>query len=267
MRCLSSVAIAAASTIAFAQIAAGADMAVKAPVAPVAIPYSWTGFYIGGHLGYGFEHSSVGITGNTPAVAALISLGTIPGSLGADPKGWLTGIQLGYNYEIGKFVIGAETDFSLADIQNKSSFVHVGPILPFAFYTTSAEQRMQWFGTLRGRLGFTPVNNLMIYGTGGLAYGRVEYAGNINRSAILVNFDLLGSDTVTKTGWTAGGGIEYALSNRWSVKGEYLYYDLGSETLTGVQNPRPIILTQNSANYAFVTRGSIVRLGFNFRLN
>ena len=267
MRRLSSAAIAAASTIAFAQIAAGADMAVKAPIAPVAIPYNWTGFYIGGHLGYGFEDSSVGITGNTPAVAALISLGTIPGSLSTDPTGWLTGIQLGYNYEIGKFVIGAETDLSLADIQNKSSFGHVGPILPFAFYTTTAEQRMQWFGTLRARLGFTPINNLMIYGTGGLAYGRVEYAGNINRSAILVNFNILGSDTVTKTGWTAGGGVEYALSNRWSVKGEYLYYDLGSETLTGVQNPPPIILTQNSANYAFVTRGSIVRLGINFKLN
>ena len=126
---------------------------------------------------------------------------------------------------------------------------------------------MKWFGTVRGRLGFTPLNNLMIFATGGLAFGRIEYAGNINRSAILVNFNIPGSDTATKTGWTVGGGVEYALTNRWSVKGEYLYYDLGNETLTGVQTPPPIILLQNSANYVFETRGSIVRLGFNFKLN
>ena len=97
---------------------------------------------------------------------------------------------------------------------------------------------MKWFGTVRGRLGFTPLNNLMIFATGGLAFGRIEYAGNINRSAILVNFNIPGSDTATPTGWTVGGGVEYALTNRWSVKGEYLYYDLGNETSHPGSRPR-----------------------------
>ena len=248
---LSTALIAIGSTIAFSQIAVGADLPVKAPVAPVIVPYSWTGFYVGGHLGYGFDKSSTGITGNTPAINVLTSLGTIPNSLAIDPDGWLAGVQLGYNYQIQRFVVGIEADLSLTDIDGNASVTNPGPVLPFARYTTSAEQRMKWFGTVRGRLGFTPLNNLMIFATGGLAFGRIEYAGNINRSAILVNFNIPGSDTATKTGWTVGGGVEYALTNRWSVKGEYLYYDLGNETLTGVQTPPPIILLQNSANYVF----------------
>jgi outer membrane immunogenic protein len=99
-----------------------------------------------------------------------------------------------------------------------------------------------------------------------LAYGRVDQSGNIHRSAIIVNFDIPASSKTWRTGWTLGGGAEYAVTNRLSVKGEYLYYDLGSTTLGGVETPPPIILRQ-AASYAFKTRGNIVRLGLNLKIN
>jgi outer membrane immunogenic protein len=227
----------------------------------------WTGFYAGGNIGYGWENTSPGIVGNTPVLAALITVNSIPASLSTNPKGWLSGLQLGYNYGINKIVVGMEADFSLADIEGNASTLRPGPILPFATYTTSVEQRLKWFATTRGRVGFTPLDNLLLFGTGGFAFGRIDYSGNIHRSAILVNFDVPASASATKTGWTIGGGAEYALTNKWSVKSEYLYYDLGGATLTGFQTPRPLVLAVNSASYSFVTRGSIVRVGFNYKFH
>jgi outer membrane immunogenic protein len=160
-----------------------------------------------------------------------------------------------------------EADFSLADIEGSASTKMPGPILPFATYTTSVEQRLKWFATLRGRVGFTPIDKLLLFGTGGLAFGRIDYSGDIHRTAIILNFDVPASTSITKTGWTIGAGAEYALANKWSVKGEYLYYDLGGETLTGFQTPRPLILTVNSASYTFATRGSLVRVGLNYKFH
>jgi outer membrane immunogenic protein len=244
-----------------------ADMPTKAPPLAVAAPAGWTGWYVGGSLGYGWHNATAGIASNTPVLAALITIGTIPSSLTTDPKGGLGGLQLGYNYQINKAVFGVEADISLADISGRHSIRNPGPILPFAIYTTTVEQRLEWFGTLRGRVGFTPFDNLLIYGTGGLAYGRTNYNGNIQRSAILLNFGVPASTDVTKTGWTVGGGVEYALSNKWSVKAEYLYYDLGNATLTGNQKPPPLFLAASSASYSFATLGNIVRVGLNFRIN
>ena len=88
---------------------------------------------------------------------------------------------------------------------------------------------------------------MLFYGTGGLAVGQSNYSANIRRTAILLNFNVPASATETKIGWTIGAGAEYALPNNWSVKAEYLYYDLGSVTLNGTQVPA--IILPNAASY------------------
>lgn len=227
-------------------------------------PYSWTGVYVGGHAGYGWDSETVGIQSGTLLLGALINIGTIPSSQTINPHGLLGGAQLGFNYQLDRFVFGAETDISLTDFEGSSSVTNPGPILPFATYTTSAEQRMKWFGTLRGRLGVAATDSLLIYATGGLAYGETEYTANIHRQAILIKFDVPVSATETKTGWTIGGGLEYALAKNWSVKGEYLYYDLGGTTITGNLTTFGVV-TAATATYSFETRGHIVRLGINYK--
>jgi outer membrane immunogenic protein len=238
--------------------------ALHPAVAEVPSPFNWTGYYAGGSLGYGWQSETAGITGNTLILAGLINIGSVPRSLPVDPKGWLAGAQAGYNFQFNKIVLGGEADLSLADISGRSS-VSLPGVLPIATYTTTVQQRMQWFGTVRARAGYTPIDRLLVYATGGLAVGRIDYGGNIHRAAIVLNFDIPASTTVTKAGWTIGAGAEYAWTKRFSVKGEYLYYDLGSESISGIQTPS-IILAQR-ATYSFTTRGSIVRLGLNYKFN
>jgi outer membrane immunogenic protein len=238
--------------------------ASQAASAAPPVPYNWTGFYVGAHAGYGWDTESAAIQSSTLVLSGLFGNGTIPSALGVDPKGPLGGVQLGYNYQINRIVLGVEADVSLADMQGDVSVTNPGPVLPFASYTTSVEQRMRWFGTLRGRLGFAATDNLLIYGTGGLAYGETEFSANIHRSAILIKFDVPASTKDTRTGWTIGGGVEWALARNWSVKGEYLYYDLGDTTITGNVTLFGIV-TAATANYSFATRGNIARIGINYR--
>jgi len=203
-------------------------------------PYNWTGFYFGGHVGLGWDDASSDITGSA-LIRPLITVGSIPSSLATDPKGPLGGLQFGYNYQLNKMVYGVEVDFSLANIDGGASTTLPGPILPFATYTTTVDQRLNWFSTLRARVGFLQTDHVLFYGTGGLAVGQSNYTANIHRTAILLNFNVPASATETKTGWTVGAGAEYALDNKWSVKAEYLYYDLGSVTLNGTQVPTIIL--------------------------
>jgi len=107
---------------------------------------------------------------------------------------------------------------------------------------------------------------LLIYGTGGFAYGNVDYSANTNfNNGITFPVDF----TETKTGWTAGGGLEYALTNHWTVRAEYLHYDLGDENRTQIKliggvpqtAPPPVF----HVRYNFETSGEIVRAGFNFK--
>jgi outer membrane immunogenic protein len=129
---------------------------------------------------------------------------------GANPSGVAGGFQGGYNWQFGQFVVGGETDIQLSDSNDV-----------FANYKFSNP----WFGTLRGRAGFA-LNNILFYGSLGFAYGR----GHVDVGSV-------GEDNL-HAGWTAGGGMEVGLTPNWSVKAEYLYIDLGSESygLTGTSN-------------------------------
>jgi outer membrane immunogenic protein len=243
----------------FAGASYAADLPVKAPYAPAPIipAFSWSGFYAGLNAGYGWSDASVSINGlGGPAWNPYYPDPLRDHSFTRD--GFVGGGQIGYNYQINRFVLGAEADFQWTDIQGSfdTSGVGGGGVGP---YTLHYDERMDWFGTVRGRLGYTPMDRLLIYGTGGFAFGHVSATSNLDFTGS-TQYDQSGS--ATKTGWTAGGGVEYAFAGPWSAKLEYLYYDLGTLSLVADPSPaNPPFQTQTD----FPIRGSIVRLGVNYK--
>jgi outer membrane immunogenic protein len=257
---------AALGTVAFAGTEAysGKEMKQVAPAPPPECDFTWTGLYFGGNAGYGWGHADTDFE-PLPDAATFGSLK--PTELSPDPDGFIGGGQVGYNYQFNKwFVLGAETDFQGTDIEGHDS---TSPIVQFAGPPNAAgsflaaHERLQWLGTVRGRIGIAPICRLLIYGTGGFAYGNVDYSANTNfDNGITYPVDF----TETKTGWTAGGGLEYALSNHWTIRAEYLHYDLGDEHRTqnklvaGVPQGPPFFV-----RYNFDTSGEVVRAGLNFK--
>ena len=135
-----------------------------------------------------------------------------------------------------------------------SALVRVGE--PFTY---SQDQKLNWLATLRGRLGWTPTDHTwLFYVTGGLAVGGVK-ASNTFNFGLAPQLVWAGSASETKAGWTLGGGVEARLPDNWSVKAEYLYYDLGHLTVNGTSVQVPAITT--TTNFAF--HGNIVRVGLN----
>jgi outer membrane immunogenic protein len=157
-------------------------------------------------------------------------------TLGARSTGVTGGAQLGYNWQIGSRVTGVEADIQGSGIKGSASAVPTLLITgqPATGVLDSSEPKLSWFGTVRGRLGVTVTPDLLLYGTGGLAYGHVDTSANFSESDS-------GDDSVqapasvskTKVGWTAGAGAEWMFARNWSAKLEYLYVDLGSESAIG----------------------------------
>jgi len=242
----------------------GKEMKQVAPAPAPTCDFTWTGFYIGGNAGYGWGNADTDFR----PLPDPVTFGSLePTTLSPDPGGFIGGGQIGYNYQWNWLVLGAETDFQGSDIEGDDSRFNFPDITgvgngPAAFLF--AHERMQWLGTVRGRIGFAPICRLLIYGTGGFAYGNVDYSANTNfgngNPTYPVDF------TETKTGWTAGGGVEYAISNHWTVRAEYLHYDLGDTSRTqnklvgGVPQGPPFFV-----RYNFDTSGDIVRAGLNFK--
>jgi outer membrane immunogenic protein len=172
--------------------------------APVPYGYSWMGPYLGANLGDQWGSFS---------------------NSGSRPSGVAGGFQGGYNWQLGQLVLGGETDFDLSSANGV-----------FANYKFSNP----WFGTVRGRGGFA-LNNILFYGTLGLAYGR----GHIDQGSL--NEDNL------HLGWAGGAGLEVGLTRNWSIKAEYLFIDLASDSymLTGRNNGVQSNLLRFGVNYRF----------------
>jgi outer membrane immunogenic protein len=232
-------AAAAALTVAGAFAAQAADLPTrKEAPAPVFVPppFTWTGFYVGVNAG--------GVWGSSGNRSSTIYANGFPflsadwpnGGVGSGNTGFIGGGQAGYNWQTGAFVLGIETDFDGTSLSKSASLVGPSFIEPINgandFLTAHGKVSLDWLGSTRARVGFvaTPDNRLMFYGTGGFAYG----GGTANLSV----FDAAngwgwtsGNNSNTRTGWTLGAGVEYALTNNIILGGEYLYYNLGSRTL------------------------------------
>ena len=238
-------------------VVAGASFIAMAAVnpafaAPPAI-YNWTGFYVGGNVGYSFGKADTNLS--DPALALFGSTGAFPVSL--HPDGIIGGGQFGYNWQNGPAIFGFETDFQGADERAGTAYV-----CDTEGSTCTRDARINWFGTVRGRIGWLISPATMLYGTAGLAYGKVSVSGSF-----LPFFDPTSGysfgESRLNVGLAVGGGIEGAVAglNGWTVKAEYLYLDLGSLRGTGLD---PIFSTTYSWDARFADH--IVRIGFNYKL-
>ncbi len=239
----------------------------------------WSGFNVGLDSGYAWDPSictsASPVTNNIPTVLSALSLGDLiflPGVLTPNEAsalsasgcvhpnvgGFIGGGQIGYNYQAGDSIVaGIEADFQGATAQGRQGFLgtassilydsraghcgtaHVGcpdPVMSFV----DDEKSIHWLGTVRPRLGFLPVPTLLVYATGGLAYGGVAAGTSISQTwaprelppiAPPTTYQSPGADghfSGARVGWTIGGGLEWLFLPNWSVKVEYLHYDLGS---------------------------------------
>jgi outer membrane immunogenic protein len=160
-----------------------ADMALKAPPAPVATASSWTGFYVGGNVGGGWGSRNVNYSPNDPITVLFFPppIALAPPQTSFTSSGAVGGPQLGYNWQLNRnWVVGLETDFDWSGMKGSGSVsgTAVGPGPTFFPFTNTMTERVDWFGTVRARLGYLPTNNLLTYFTGGFAYGRIHDSGN-----------------------------------------------------------------------------------------
>ncbi|CCJ07626.1 OmpW family outer membrane protein [Methylocystis sp. SC2] len=256
----------------------------KAPPPPLPPAFTWTGLYGGVNIGYAFGASSQETGGlgylNGGVFAPAAPLGSA-WTTGQNLQGVVGGGQLGYNYQFNPWlVLGAEADIQAADIgSHGNAVVGIADALGPHIQSVNSAKKVDWFGTVRGRVGFTlpSMPNLMVYGTGGFAYGQVVQNAGFADNFIGTTVSSLGHGYYdnTRVGWAAGGGLEWSPSMfpSWSLKAEYLYVDLGSTransvplnggtpALIGVTTPL-FAATQNSP-----TRFHTVRAGINWHFD
>lgn len=268
---ISAVLLAASSSAQSADIAAR-PVYTKAPAVAVA---NWTGFYAGVNIGYGFSDPTVTSTPNDAHAAARMPASQ---QFAYDVAGVLGGGQIGYNYQAApNWLIGVEADFQGSGIKN-SSVANFAWIDPAAI---SSEQKVEWFGTLRARAGWLANDKLLIYGTGGLAYGSVKENLSVSMTTAAasagagggsshdcITFPVgcfTGGSSKVLVGYTAGGGLEYAAWSNVTFKVEYLYVNLGSSDTKVVAHPLganpPTSFNAHFSDLHF----NVVRFGANYR--
>ena len=263
-------------SLAFALLGVGpalaADLPVRAPVIkgppPVVAVYNWTGCYIGGNAGYGWQNAEnrLAVTNgavpyfNPVVIPGVDATGT--GSL--DSSGFAGGLQAGCNLQRGGVVWGIEGDFNWFD--QGASF---GGPFPYSnaagSYVLTVDDSKKWLATARGRVGYAN-DRVLVYVTGGLAALRVDFTQTFNEPTFTLQQVASSSDT--KFGWTVGAGIEAApWGCCWSVKLEYLYARFDSETVSGnvvgigaaAGRTAPLTNTFGDINV------SVLRAGLNYR--
>jgi outer membrane immunogenic protein len=236
-------------------------------------PFTFTGFYVGGTVGGALGSSKYRETPTGTFIAAgpnVISNIAAVGTSSTAPRGVIGGAEIGYDWQVGHFVLGFETDFSGWDMSSSAGVVGVGyPGIPLqkikgTAFTSTTSTNSNWLLTARPRVGFVNGNQL-IYLTGGLAVSDVSFA----QSIVLTGYGqragsgptLVGATSSTQAGWTAGGGIEYALSWNWMIKAEYLYVRFPNQSIAQVDSAAPAATGTATGNLT----ASILRAGFDYR--
>lgn len=253
-----------------ASSAQAADLTPAA--APRALPpaFSWTGLYAGVNIGYGF--GAGGLEWGSAIESNATLMGAWSQSHGAN--GVVGGGQVGYMHQITPWlVVGAEADIQASDINGQRSYLTGGVAYPEDHITIRSASFIDWFGTLRGRVGVTAPgwSNVLFYGTGGFAYGSVSNTVNVFNVWSTGAFGGMNAFGATRTGWTAGGGVEWSPSAfpGWSLRVEYLYTDLGPV----FQNVGSTFSVGDATAFTFIagqrtpSAFNTVRAGLNWRFN
>jgi outer membrane immunogenic protein len=286
MKKLYSVAAFAAAFAVGTALAADLPSRKGPPPALLPPPPLWTGFYVGLNAGGTFGGGNSVATTAAPVFFAptwntelATSSALASNVLGSNQGGFIGGGQIGYNWQFGNvFVAGVEADIQgIAGASTSASAFGAG--VPAAFpgerivSITSVSRRLDYLGTVRGRLGYLVTPTLLAYGTAGLAYGGAKLNVSILQDNLPFGppFASFGGFSDTRVGWTAGGGLEWMFMPNWSAKVEYLYYDLGN--VTAALNPLANLsaggfVRHVSAPFA-QTRfdGHVVRAGLNYHFN
>jgi high affinity Mn2+ porin len=266
--------------------AAVAEPATKASPTNAPSYFQWAGAYIGVNFGYGFGQS------RTDALFSDASMGTPLLATGSSSKsnGVLGGAQTGYNWQAGNWLVGLEIDIQHTNQRATTSYVCPGAVCNPAITGFDApaslvhSQELDWFGTLRARLGVTATPDVLLYATGGLAVARLAHVGTISGASVAPLLDdngapvlddngnpvtAMGSNSAglfehtTKLGWAAGAGLETHLIGNLSGKIEYLHMSFGADSVSAgnSNNATPLALALRSR-----ITDDIVRVGLNYRL-
>jgi outer membrane immunogenic protein len=296
----------ALSALAISTVAASAaDLApkyTKAPPPPLPPPCIWCGFYVGLNLGgiWANNHNVNTISnpihgfadGIGPGSFAFESALAASGVVGTGNNGsFIGGAQFGYNWQFSpNWVAGFEADIQGVGQNDTGGFLN-RTVGPFPFIGAAevidsqirSSERLNYLGTVRGRIGVLPTQTFLLYATGGLAYGGVKAATSIiqhNNDCLQFPGDCINPNAAsfsslsqTRVGWTAGLGGEWMFATNWSAKFEWLYYNLGSETFDGllvtpnlscgVCGGPAVVATHSTAKF----NGNIARVGVNYHFN
>jgi outer membrane immunogenic protein len=219
---------------------------------------NWAGFYLGGNFGSGIgrDHTAYSLTGPAGTSTELFNL---------SPDGFNGGIQAGYNWQSANFVFGLEADIQGSSQRDNRACVQTCNPGPAPVIFAAYDATLPWFGTVRGRAGYS-VGSTLFYATGGFAYGSIKTKISNLFAGTATNVELSG----TKGGWTVGGGIETPFSflnilgPNWTSKTEYLYVDLGTQTgtFTFPVGPATVIATNSTQVHEH-----IFRTGLNYHFN
>lgn len=250
--------LAVAGSLCASPMASAADLPAKAPLkAPIAAALNWSGFYAGVNAGYAWNDRASDWSGDNAVNGAgnfLVNtaFGVPAGVFAFGPAafrqpvraaGFTGGVQAGYNWQFSNIVAGLEADFQYADLQGSTSNSGFG-LGGAVFVTATSQQNVNWFGTVRPRIGVLLLDQrLLAYATGGFAYGRTELNATITTTGVgLVTPStglqcpvnavcIAGSESKTSTGWTAGAGLEWQMWSKVRLRVEYLHVDLGQQSV------------------------------------
>ncbi len=229
---------------------------------------NWTGIYFGGYAGYAWGSSNTLGTldpnsafGNGAPVAQPAYNANMSPAL--NPDGFSGGGTIGYNWQVGRVVLGAEGEFGAFNLRD-SAVTSVTPT-GHVNLTSATQVDTDWAGTLRARLGWS-FDRALIFATGGAAFTDVHFRQTNTYAGLGPTGVEDVSLSANKTGWTAGGGVEYMLSSNWlggswSGKIEYLHMDFGSISGTGVLPIQPV-----NVSHSADLKADVVHAGLNYHL-
>jgi outer membrane immunogenic protein len=277
----------ATAFLAGSALAADLPKAKGAPIVALSPPSTWAGFYFGANIGGVFDAASgvnttarplfndtAGLALGAPSFFGAASAASIPGAGSLSNVGVIGGGQIGFNWQLStNFLAGLEADIQGATLSSVASPSGAAVETSTGSLVTSKSnltKNLNYLGTVRGRLGYLVTPTLLVFGSGGLAFGGMTFTNGIFQSSSNANFPLAAVSANygdAQIGWAAGGGVEWMLLPNWSAKAEYLYYDLGSVTtsnlLSGVTpagNPLYASSFQSSTHIS----GHVVRAGLNY---